>query len=171
MSEKSWVDFGRGSSILSPSAVYLHVTHNVRDRFYWLPALKFCRWKSEKSGAQCSSSVLIIRFQSGSYQNYGTPTSSDELCKGNIILFTSFDLFWISWRIYLHSQLHIEILSYNVVIRPLLQTHSLPVCYFHGFCLLCVSISNPALFLYPSCYPAWQLRDTFWILVISRTTK
>ena len=136
LSEKSRVDFSRGSSILSPSTVYLHFTHNVRDRFYWLPTLKFCRWKSEKSGAQCSSSVLSIRFLSGSYESYGTPTSSDEHCKGNIILFTSFGLFWISWRIYLHSQLHIESPSYNVVIRPLLQTHSLPVCYFHGFCLL-----------------------------------
>jgi hypothetical protein len=126
-SEKSWVDFGRGSSILSPSAVYLHCTHNVRDRFYWLPTLKFCRWKSEKSGAQGSSSVLSIRFLSESYQSYGMPTSSDERYKGNVILFTSFDLFWISWRIYLHSQVHIESLSYNVVIRPLLETHSLPV--------------------------------------------
>jgi len=125
-----------GSSTLSPSAVYLHCTHNIRDRFYWLPTLKFCSWKSEKSGAQCSPSVWSIRFLSGSYQSYGTPTSSDERCKRNIILFTSFDLFWISWRIYLHSQVHIGSLIYSVVIRPLLQTHSLPVCHFRGFCLL-----------------------------------
>jgi hypothetical protein len=43
-----------------PRWVFLACTHNgVTD--FWLPALNFCRWKCEKSGARSSSNLVSIK--------------------------------------------------------------------------------------------------------------
>jgi hypothetical protein len=95
-----------GCQLVQFSVVDLHRTHNLWDRFSWLPNWNFCRWKSEKSGAV---SILVrIRFLSVSYQGYRTPTSSGQHCREKITLATTCDLFWISWRMYLHSQVHVK---------------------------------------------------------------
>jgi hypothetical protein len=97
-----------GCQLVQFPVVDLHCTHNVWDRFFWLPSRNFYRWKSEKSGAVSTSILVSIRFLSRSYQGCRTPILSGQHCGEKITLVTTFDLFWISWRIYLHSQVHIK---------------------------------------------------------------
>lgn len=51
--------------VMSPSAVELRCTYNVRDIFSWLPNLYNYRRKREKLGVQSSSDFMTIRFLSG----------------------------------------------------------------------------------------------------------
>jgi hypothetical protein len=69
-----------------------------------------------------NSDLVSLKSLSGSYWGCRTATSSGQCHIDNTALLTNFNLLWISFRIYLHSQVHIkENLKYRVVIRCLLQ--------------------------------------------------
>jgi len=106
--------------------------------------LNLNRWKSKKSGAQSNFNLVSIWSFSGSSQGYRMLTSSDQCCKENVTLLTTFDLLWILWTIHLHFQQHTKKnLGYNVMIH-------------------CSLDSLPAHFIIPS---GWSsLMSEFWIL-------
>jgi hypothetical protein len=80
--------------------------HQQRARQVSLSSILNCyRRRSYKAGARPYSNLVSIRFLSGFYQGYRTPT---QHFKENIILLSAFGLLWISWRIYLDSQVYIN---------------------------------------------------------------
>jgi hypothetical protein len=123
-----------------------------------------------KKEARPRSDLAGIRFISGSYQSYRKPTSSGQRCEEKVTLLTVFDLFRISCRIYLHSQVHIKKNHRYNVIHCLLQTLFLHILQFLGICFLSRPISNP---LCPSTHLVIQ-RDAFGIFLtpmIGRATE
>jgi hypothetical protein len=121
--------------------------------------LNLNRWKSKKSGEQSNFNLVSIRSFSGSSQGYRMLTSSDQHCKENVTLLTTFDLLWILWRLYLHFQVHTKKnLLYNVMIHCPLD--SLPVHFIIPSDLSspCLNFeTSPPFHLSP--YPGWHLRQ------------